>query len=220
MADNSPRKKRRTKSKRGLSTVSWCLLLLGGIFILVTSIILISSRKPSSGSKGNENTHMNAEKPKSEKEGSQLGTVVTRPKMFVRKAFKFEYPATWTVDEKDKDFDPDHMFSIDASDGSMISFVVYEAENDLQQTLSIMANAQEKILHGVTKKEFKHWGPFDGLGVTLQGKLQGVFKCTIRIFTFHASNMTFVITEHTPDEERQQLLAGFQLIEKTFLVTK
>lgn len=153
--------------------------------------------------------------------GCSRGPVGPPPtKAIVREAFTFDYPASWTVDEKDADYDPDHMFSIDASAGAMIMFVIFDAEIDPSKALSISVKAQEKNIRGATKTEFKQWGRYSGAGMTLQGKAQGVVKITVRIFAFQASGKTFTITEHIPDDEKQQLTAGFGTIEDSFRVTK
>jgi hypothetical protein len=141
-------------------------------------------------------------------------------KLFIRTAFRFDYPATWTVDEKDKDYDPDHMFTIDASVGGMVTVVIFDAVIDPAKTLSTNVKMQEKNIPGATKTEFKQWGRYDGAGMTLQGKVLGVAKSTYRIFVFNASEKTFLITELIPDDEEQQLAPGFRAVEETFQVEK
>lgn len=144
----------------------------------------------------------------------------TPTKAYIREAFKFEYPASWTVDVKGKDYDPDHVFSIDEPGRrAMILFVIYDAEKDAATLLAKLEKAHEKTIHGATRTEFNHWGRYEGVGVALQGKVQGVVKTTVRLFAFNAGKKTFLLTENLPDELRQQLAPDFQMIEQSFHVT-
>jgi len=140
------------------------------------------------------------------------------PKSFVRPAFKFDYPAGWAVDDKDKDYDPDHMFSIDASTGAMIMFVIFEPGIEPATALAKMVTQQEKQLPRAAKADFSRWGKFDGVGTELRGKLLSVSPTTIRIFAFQMAGKTFVITELIPDDEKAALDSGFRMIQDSFEV--
>ncbi len=152
--------------------------------------------------------------------GVQVVPLSLPTKTFVRKAFEFNYPASWSVDEKDEDFDPDHRFSINSSERSFVRFVIFDPENDPSNTLSIMSKGYEKNMPGATKTEFNQWGAHEGHGVMLQGKLQSVFKAMVRIFAFNDCHKTFVIVEYIPDDEKQRLMAGLRIVEDSFKVSK
>jgi hypothetical protein len=146
------------------------------------------------------------------------GRRATRP--FVRDAFRFEYPSGWEVDEKDKDYDPDHDFAIEAPGKSMIMFVIHQAENDLDKVMTVRVETHSKNLLGSSKSEFTKWGKYEGRGVQLRGKYQGVTKTTVRLFAFHAFGKTFSITEYTPDDEAAGCATGFKMIADSFEVTQ
>ncbi len=141
-------------------------------------------------------------------------------KTFVRDAFRFDYPGEWKVDEKDKNYDPDHDFTIEGPGTSMIMFVIYEAANDLDKVMTTMVEAYSKKIIRSSKSEFTKWGKYVGRGVTLRGKNQGVTKTTLRTFAFHASGKTFLITEYAPDDEAAECAGGFKMIAESFEVIK
>ena len=140
------------------------------------------------------------------------------PRTFDRPAFSFTYPADWTVDDKDKDYDPDHLFSIDASDGAMVMFVIYKPAIDPAGALATMVEEQEKRLNKPTKTDFKQWGPHTGVGTELRGKALSVVASTVRIFAFRKAGRTFVVTEYCPDDEKARLAPGYKLIQDSFQV--
>ena len=92
------------------------------------------------------------------------------PKQYVRQGFSFEYPAAWTVDDQDKDHDPDHMFSIDASEGAMAMFVIADGELNLGMTLQ----AQVKLVFDsralIPSSSFATSPGFSRVGVAGGGK--------------------------------------------------
>jgi hypothetical protein len=142
------------------------------------------------------------------------------PKQYARQGFTFDYPASWTVDDQDKDYDPDHMFSIDASDGAMAMFVVLDGELDPVSTLQAHVKVWSKKMPNAKQTEFKRWGKFDGVGVSLHGSVLGLLRWTSRIFVFNAADKTFTVIEFFPDDENQQLAPGYRMIENSFRVAK
>src|SRR5262249_1682514 len=95
-------------------------------------------------------------------------------KSFVREAFKFDYPASWTVAEKDDSF------SIAAPEGAVIKLDIAQPEIDASKALAIPVRHHEKEMTAVTKTEFKQWGKYQGHGLTLQGKYSRLVKATVR----------------------------------------
>lgn len=159
-------------------------------------------------------THL---KPQTAKASAVAASESIQIKTFSRNAFSFDYPATWTVDDKDKDYDPDHMFSIDASKGAMIMFVISDQMLGSAATLETHAKQHEKNMISPSKNNFGRWGKHYGQGVSYRGKYLGV-QSTIRIFVFILMGRTFVITELTPDDEKAQLEPGFRIIRDSFKV--
>lgn len=139
-----------------------------------------------------------------------------QPKSLVRPAFSFNYPSSWTVDEKKDSYDPDRNFFIDASEGAFFHVLVFEGLIEPTKTVGAMANEQEKNMSGISKSSFPRWGSFEGSGTELRGKMRSFVPTTIRIFAFNTAGKTFVITEFVPDNEKEQLSAGYQMIQDSF----
>ena len=55
---------------------------------------------------------------------------VTHPQKLVREKFELEYPSNWKIDAEDKDYDPDHMFSIDSPGNAFVMFVIGSGDTD------------------------------------------------------------------------------------------
>lgn len=149
--------------------------------------------------------------------GCQKGSA-DQPKSLVRPAFSFNHPSSWTVDEKKDTYDPDHNFFIDASEGAMIHFLVVEPETNPKEAVATMAAEQEKRMKGASRSQFTRWGSFEGVGTQLQGKMLSIYPTTVRVFGFNRSGKTFVITEFMPDDEIEQLSAGYRMIQDSFKV--
>jgi hypothetical protein len=140
-------------------------------------------------------------------------------KACVREAFKLDYPASWTITEKDE-HDPDRLFSIHAPKGGIINLTIVQPKIDDSKALAVVARHHEKEMPGATKTEFKQWGKYRGAGLTLKGKYNKEVKSTVRIFAFTDSQKTFVITEFLPADNKQQLAPGFRAVENSFQVIK
>jgi hypothetical protein len=142
---------------------------------------------------------------------------VARPKTVDRPLFRFDYPGNWTIDTADEDYDPDHSFSVESPGESLAMFQIAEAELDPKETLEIHAQLQsDKLLKGAARTAFTAWGKHTGEGVLLRGKMLGIVPGSVRIFCFQAGGQTIVVIESTYDEDRANVLPGFELIERSF----
>jgi hypothetical protein len=92
------------------------------------------------------------------------------PKSFARPGLTFDYPAAWAVDDRDKDYDPDHLFTIDASAGAMILFVIADADLDPAEALATNVQAQSKRVPSAVRTEFDRWGKYSGRGPCSAGR--------------------------------------------------
>jgi hypothetical protein len=148
------------------------------------------------------------------------GPASTTPTTLARPGFTLDYPSNWTVDRADEDYDPDHMFSIDPSDGAMIMFVIADAELDVGKVLESNATSQRERMPRAQRTDFDRWGKYTGRGFTLHGKAAGLVWSTARVFVFRAGGKTITITEFTPDDEAAQHAPGFRMIEDSFRVVE
>jgi hypothetical protein len=97
--------------------------------------------------------------------------------------------------------------------------IVFDAA--LEAKLSVEAQVEAfvpKMVKEPVQTPFTSWGDYEGDGMTLAGRILGVFDGTIRIFA-HASepeDLTFTIVEFCFDEDLPLVRPGFELIERTF----
>ncbi len=139
---------------------------------------------------------------------------------FARPAFTFEYPAAWEVDHEDKDYDPDHLFTIDASAGAMAMFWVDDAGPDPADKVAAMVEAHSESMPNAARTDFTRWGSYQGRGAVLRGQMLTGLRATFRVFAFTAGGKTFAVTEYFPDDEEQQLAPGYQTIQNSFRVVR
>ncbi len=141
------------------------------------------------------------------------------PKPLVRERFQLQYPRNWSIDEADADYDPDHLFSIDSPGSCHVSVIVFDAVLEPKGSVEAqVAAVVPRIVRNPVETPFTRWGAHEGEGMTLAGRILGIFEGTIRIFA-HASepeNLTFTIVEFCFAEDLPLVRPGFELIERTF----
>lgn len=143
---------------------------------------------------------------------------VGTPVVVERPAFRFEHPANWKIDASDKDYDPDHLFTLDTPGQSFMMFVVAEATVDPKEALETNVTAQQKVVKGAVREPFTRWGSFDGAGAVLRGKHLGITPGSVRIFAWQSGGRTFTVVQSTFDEDRDKVSPGFELVARTFRV--
>src|SRR5262249_5225188 len=131
---------------------------------------------------GNSGRYGSGNSPASARSSGQPAPTEFPTKAFVRESFRFDYPGSWTIDGKDEEYDPDSCISVDTSEDAFIKFRVFDPVNDPSKILAIMARGHEKNMPGCTKTEFKRWGRYDGLGISLQWTYKNIAKSTVRVF--------------------------------------
>jgi hypothetical protein len=143
----------------------------------------------------------------------------TRP--IVRERFHLEYPGNWAIDEKDEDYDPDHLFSVDSPGSCSVTVIVFDAAISAKISVDAQVEAlvPRVVKHPVLAR-FARWGAYDGEGVTVGGKIFGLMKGSIRIFAHESEreDLTFTIVEFCFDEDLALVRPGFELIERTFVL--
>lgn len=143
----------------------------------------------------------------------------TRP--IVRERFHLEYPGNWTVDEKDEDYDPDHLFSIDSAGSCHVTVIVIDAAISAKTSVETQVEAfVPRIVKHPVQTPFGRWGAYNGEGVALAGKILGLMKGSIRIFAHESEreDLTLTIVEFCYDEDLPLARPGFELIERTFVL--
>ncbi len=135
-----------------------------------------------------------------------------------RPGFSLEYPSAWTVDTVDPDYDPDALFSLDIDENNLMMFIIMNTRVEPQ----MLIDAQQKELKArVLKKTdseipFTKWGAYPGNGLTLKGKLLGVFPGTIRIFAANHEEQTLLVVSQCLDNDLNKWDAAMKLVEQSF----
>ena len=150
---------------------------------------------------------------------SEQKATVASPITVDRPAFRFQYAGNWKIDVGDKDYDPDHSFSLDSPGQSFVMIQVADGLLDPKHLVETHASLQtEKIVKQATRTPFTRWGAFTGEGVLLKGKQLGLLAGTVRIFSFQDREHTYTVVESTYDEDRANVGPGFELVERSFQV--
>ncbi len=143
-----------------------------------------------------------------------------KPQLITRKAFQLKYPRNWKVDTADEDYEPDHLFSINSSGQSTVTFVILEKSVDQKEHVRIHENAfVPKLIADPTRTEFRRWGRFEGNGVELKGHMLHIVRGSVRIFCHSGKNSSFTVIEQTNDEDAPSVKPGFALVENSFTLT-
>ncbi|GAA4319575.1 hypothetical protein [Flaviaesturariibacter amylovorans] len=137
-----------------------------------------------------------------------------------RAAFRLYYPAAWTIDTADDDYDPDALFSIDVSnDNAMSMFFVFDT--DIDEDLFVNEQVKEfrnQLLKKSTLTRFREWGRYRGTGVELKGRIMGVFPGRVRIFAHSGAESSFINVEQYFDSDSARVAPGMELIAASFLL--
>jgi hypothetical protein len=144
-------------------------------------------------------------------------------KTFARSCFTLKYPAAWKVNEKDKEYDPDHFFIIEASSGAMILFDIVDELRDPSAVLSERMRLHGERLKTTAHKEFDTWGLYKGRGGELHGSawggsLRDSTGESYRAFVFNNGGKTFTVVESYSDKDEERLAPAYKAVEESFRV--
>jgi hypothetical protein len=70
---------------------------------------------------------------------------------------------------------------------------------------------------GLAVENFERYGRHAGKGATLKGKILGT-RTTVKLFALSQDGLTVMITQQCPEEDLNQVQAGLDLIESSFLL--
>lgn len=140
---------------------------------------------------------------------------VEEPQKLVRERFELLYPANWSVNTDDEDYDADYMFSIASPGATFVLFMMGDVETDPQENIQNQITAYTKFLGNPTTARFCSYGKLTGEGVQLNGRVMGV-KLTVKAFSFSKSGFTAIIVQQYPDDDLKYVEDGLALIERSF----
>ena len=136
-----------------------------------------------------------------------------------RDSFSFTYPANWTIDKEDEDYDPDALFSIDSpEEGATIMFMIFSMPIDAD----LMLDEQEKAMKsGFIKKptaikSFDKWGKYSGKGRIIEGKILGIFKGHVKLFMYNDANKSMLVMEQLYNADTGKFSSAMNAIADSF----
>lgn len=148
---------------------------------------------------------------------TEQAAAVQEPVTLERASFSLSYPRNWKIDDKDEDYQPDHMFSIDSPGDCFVMLTLLDAATDSATTVKDQAELYEdKLIKGAHRTPFTRWGRYAGAGLELKGKMLGITPGTVRIFSHATASRSFVAIESCYDEDRAMTAPGFELIASSF----
>jgi hypothetical protein len=135
-----------------------------------------------------------------------------------RPGFTLEYPSSWTVDTKDPDYDPDALFSLDIDENNLMMFVIMDTKVDPKMLIDAQQSQLKERLMKKTESEtpFTRWGAYTGNGLTMKGKLLGVFPGTIRIFSANHGELTLLVVSQCLDSDLKKWETAMKNVEQSF----
>ena len=184
-------------SIRTVLVVGVVCLVIGGFFGIFAGLFSFSSLKMFFGGMGSERF-----------------SEVSKPQELDRPAFRLQYPSNWHVDVNDKDYDPDHMFSIDSPGHSFVMFVIGKLDSDPGKNLDNNIARFSKLLENAQITRYEKYGALAGKGAILKGKAMGVSE-TVKVFCFSTDGLTLMITSEVPDDDGKYVEDGIALIENS-----
>lgn len=136
----------------------------------------------------------------------------------VRDSFSISYPAGWTIDKEDPDYDPDALFSFDSPDGNnMIMFIIMNVPIDAEEMLNQQVTEfQKQLIKNPETTEFTQWGRYTGKGKMLKGKLLGLQKGFVRIFVYTDDDKAMLMVQQCYDDDFVTLKKDYELMEQSF----
>jgi hypothetical protein len=130
-----------------------------------------------------------------------------------RSGYNFMFDSEWKIDSSDADYDLDSYYSLDSKSGNgFITFAFFNAATNPEENVAeqIKAHLQTSMKNGQVTR-FETWGKFKGKGAIISGKILGIYKGEIKVFSYTEKERSFLIVS-------QIMESGLLLIEKSFLL--
>jgi hypothetical protein len=134
--------------------------------------------------------------------------------------FTLDYPATWNLDDRAKDFDKvdKNNFRLASPGHSYIQFTILPKTDSLGK----IVNDTVKKLDGpaitttLSRTALTEWGNYKGQGFHLKGKIVGTFPGGIKVFVFSTPRFNVQIIEYYFSDELKDVQEDIKSISEHF----
>ena len=209
-----------------MSKAGWAILgavaglLAGGVLGFLAS--LAASKKaqefPAEAVRQDDRAHENESQTRA---NDAKKADLLEPRMLKRPAFELKYPENWSVDTKDEDYDPDHFFSVEGSEGGSVMFFFFNVSSDpAKKVESQVTLLRARMMKDAVRSGFTRWGRYEGCGALLKGRIMGVFKGQVRVFPSSEGSRSLMVVEQALEKDWARVTPGLKMIEDSFHWTK
>ena len=128
----------------------------------------------------------------------------------------------WNIDSTDEDYDLDNYFSFNSpSNSGFASFFIFNTEIDEKEHLNEQINEQLKVtIKNGKVSYYNNWGNYKGGGAKINGKILGILKGEIKIFSHSCDSCSFLTLSMIYDSDIDVDKKGLDLMETTFQTKK
>ncbi len=146
---------------------------------------------------------------------------IVNHKEISRAGFSLKYPGNWKMDTTDEEYDADHSFSIDSPGDCFTMFIIFDIDTAPSENVEAQIESfVPSLLKNPARTPFTKWGRYAGHGVDLKGRLLGINKGSVRVFSHSSESRSFVVIELYYDEDHANVQPGFRLIENSFRLVR
>jgi hypothetical protein len=135
-----------------------------------------------------------------------------------RKTFSMSLPQGWTEDTKNDMHDPDSFIFFENSESCLFTVIIgtKSAGAAVADMFKPQKEKWEKKVTDMKSTPIEKWGTYQGKGIEIEGKMQGILRYRVRLFGFESNDYACVITESSTDGDSKTFAADFEKIRQTF----
>jgi len=135
-----------------------------------------------------------------------------------RKTFSLSLPSGWTEDIKDDMYDPDSVVFFENSESCLCTVIIGKksAGATVEKLFKAQKEAWLKKFTDSRTIDFSRWSGYDGKGVEIEGKIQGITRSRARVFGFEKNDNVCIISEFGTIDDLKTFASDFEQIQKTF----
>jgi hypothetical protein len=139
-----------------------------------------------------------------------------------RASYKIEYYDNWRIDSTTGNHDLDSYITLySPTEEGFVSIFIFNKTINVKEHIDeqVEAHLNETIKNGKVTY-LNHWGKYLGYGATIEGKISGIFKGSIKVFACSGKEFSFLIASQLIYTAREEDEPGLKLIESSFRLTE